>query len=149
MAAVDIALDKSKGYYDMSFTGGDFTLTDGFDTALLMSLFCERRASESEIPAPELRRGWWGNLLSDFIRFEIGSKLWLLAQARATENTLNDAINYTQQCLEWFIEDGHLDDIEVTGSLDNDAIKLNIKLMRDQDIVLSDSYDLWDLTGKL
>lgn len=145
--AIDIALTKSSGYYDISFTDGDFTLTEGFDTALQISLFCERRAAPSEMPAPQLRRGWWGNLLNDVAGFEIGSKLWLLSQARATEDVLNDAINYVEQCLSWLIEDTYLTNIVVTGALHEAGITLNIELLRDQDIVASDSFDLWELTG--
>lgn len=148
MSSVDIALDKSKGYYDISFTNGDFTLTDGFDTSLIMSLFCERRAAASEVPAPELRRGWWGNLLNEVIGFEIGSKLWLLYQERNTQDVLNNAINYVQECLQWFIDDDYLDNVNVTGERKEESISINIELLRNQNIVYSKSFDLWQLTGK-
>jgi len=98
---VDIKLNDDKGYWDIDFDSqGDFVLEDGFDTAILMSLMCNKRANEAEVEAPQYRRGWWGNETSDFDNFEIGSKLWLLSQARATQNTLNRAIRYTQDALQ-------------------------------------------------
>ena len=48
---LDIALSLvNNDYYDISFTEGDYTTTEGLDTALLMSVFSEKRADFSEIP---------------------------------------------------------------------------------------------------
>ena len=67
MALVDILMTKNDdGYYDINFENGDLSKTDGFETALLMTFLCERRASDSEIPSPKRQRGWWGNAFLGF-----------------------------------------------------------------------------------
>jgi len=145
---IDIKLNNNKGYWDISFDSqGDFVLEDGFDNAILISLMCERRANESEVVAPQFRRGWWGNETSDFDNFEIGSKLWLLAQARATQNTLNRAINYTQDALQWMIDDGYVEQITVDAKYRNltDLILL-ITFVRSNNKTFTKGYDVWNNT---
>ena len=136
------------GYYDITFdSNGDFTKTAGFDTAIQLSLMCERRASSGEVKSPPNRRGWWGNEINGFDNFEYGSKLWLLEQARATQNTLNNSITYTQNALQWFIDENKVDTIEVTAAYD-ELLKLiiNIDFVRNNDQTLSVAYNLWENT---
>ena len=98
MSGIDIALlQDERGNFDIGIdpATGDFFLTDGFDTAITMSLFCERRADASEVPTAELRRGWWGNEVGPE-GFEIGSKLWLTYQSRKTQATLNLVVDYAR-----------------------------------------------------
>ena len=72
--------------WDISFENGDFTLTQGLDTSIYMSIFCEKRASNNEVPNSILRRGHFSNEFSRVENFEVGSKLWLyIEQARNTE----------------------------------------------------------------
>jgi phage gp46-like protein len=145
---IDLALTKND-YYDISFTDGDFTLTDGLDTALILSVYCERRADASEVSTPNLQRGWWGNLFSLKQNFEQGSKLWLLYQSRNTQLTLNRAIAYAQDAFSWMVEDGLLDNVEVNGEMIAQGIKIIVTLYRSQNIVGNFAYDLWDNTKGL
>lgn len=148
MTFVDIAMDKTEqGYFDMVFENGVIETINSFETALNMSIFGERRASESEVSIPQFRRGWYGNSLLGFENFEMGSKLWLLGQARATQNTLNNAITYCDEALQWFIEDNYLDKVLVSANYDErNAMLINIQLIRSQNIVLSKCYKLWQNT---
>jgi phage gp46-like protein len=147
MSDIDIKLEKdSDDIYDISFTNGDFTLVQGFETALQMSIYCERRASESEVPVPKYRRGWWGNITSDIPDFEIGSKLWLLYQSRKTNTTLNFAKTYAYDGLSWLIEDNFLDKIDVNASFINNGLTVNVSLLRSNNVVLTESYELWTNT---
>lgn len=127
---------------------GDLATTEGFDTALKMSLFEERRADRTEVVPAENRRGWWANSLFDEVAFEIGSKLWLLDQARLTQDTLNKAIDFVQQATNWLVEDDHLQEVRVSGVLRPETIILTIQLLRDGSIVDSQSFDIWQATGR-
>ena len=128
---------------------GDLLTVDSFDTALQMSLFCQRRASAAEEGVPELRRGWIGNEANDVIGFEMGSKLWLLMQSRLDQNVLNESIDYTQQCLQWFIDDKLLKSLDVTGSRTIDKITLKIRLFRFNGRTDTFLFNLWNNTGTL
>lgn len=145
---IDIELTlNNQNIYDIDFTNGDFSMTEGFDTALIMSVFCEKRANNSEVPAPQFQRGWWGNLYNDVINYEQGSKIWLLYQARLTQDNLNRAIAYLQDCLQWLIDDEFADRISCDGDFVLNGISLFGKIYRNQDIVGSFSYELWQGTG--
>ena len=148
MAFVDIILKKNlTDFYDLSFVGGDLEKTEGFASAVNISIFCEKRASASEVAIPEKRRGWWGNAFLGYTDFEYGSKLWLLLQARASQKTLNNSITYSENALQWFIEDNYLDKVVVSSEYDdNMAMLLNVQLIRSQDIVFSNGYRLWENT---
>jgi len=128
---------------------GDIAHESSFDTALKMTLFCERRASASEQVVPERRRGWIGNEANEIGNFEIGSKLWLLFQARLTQTEVNAAVDYTNQALEWMVEDNLLKSVEVVGSKENGALLLNIILFRFNDRVDSRLFKIWNNTGVL
>lgn len=128
---------------------GDLLTVNNFNTALNMSLFCERRASAAEEEVPQLRRGWIGNEANDVEGFEMGSKLWLLMQSRLDQNILNEAIDYTQQCLEWFIDDKLLKSVTVTGSRTSDKLTLNITLFRFNDRADTFLFTLWNNTGTI
>lgn len=150
MPGIDIKLIKDKnGLYDISFKNGDIETTNSFDTSIINSLFCDRRASSHEIKSSELRRGWWGNTLNNDISHEIGSKLWLLEQARVTQDTLNKAIDYARTSLQWLISDGYLNKINVTGSYERNKINLNTQLFRPNGIVDTQAYVLWENTGNI
>lgn len=140
------------GYFDITVSDtGDLDLENGFDTNIIMSLFCERRASIDEVLEPILRRGWWGNTLATSPGFEIGSKLWLLEQARLTENTVNLAQKYAEQALEWLVSDGFLDSVVVSSSPSFTSsapnIELKIDLIRKDSAVEYKYYGVWEATG--
>ena len=120
---------------------GDIATADQLDTALLMSLFCERRAAESEMPVPELRRGWIGNAVTP--DFEIGSKLWLYEQARITRTTLNGITAEALAGLNWLVEDGIAESVIVNTTIAG----LTVTLTRQNSEVSTQFYKLWEGTG--
>jgi len=147
---IDIDVKSTdRGDFDISIdpATGDLLATEGFDTSLKMSLFEERRADRQEMIPSERRRGWWANELFDEAAFEIGSKLWLIDQARLNQETLNRAIDYARQALQWLINDNHVEAVEVSGRLEPETIILEIVLLRNGSKVDSFSFDIWSNTG--
>lgn len=128
---------------------GDLLTVNSFDTALKMSLFCQRRATPAEEGVPELRRGWIGNEANDVEGFEMGSKLWLLMQSRLDQNVLNEAVDYTKQCLQWFVDDKLLKSLDVFGTRTIDKITLKITLFRFNGRTDTFFFNLWNNTGTL
>lgn len=150
--AIDLKLteDSTNGLYDVSFLNGDFETVNSFDTSLTVSLFGDARATESQIPQAHLRRGWWGNEFDDdFPIYQLGSRLWLLHQARNTQDTLNSAIDFTKESLQWLVDKGHAKSVEVTGQRTTNNITLAITINRGNSVVETRYYDLWDNTGNI
>lgn len=132
----DISLDSS----------GDILTEDFFDTAILVSLFAERRASESEVPLSHLRRGWIGNESFDN-DFEIGSKIWLFEQARTTRDTMNGITAAAVEGVQWFINKGYAKNIDVATVLVNGEVNLQVDIFRPNSKVDRRFYDLWNASG--
>lgn len=117
--AVDIKLflnSDGQTYGPKLGPNGDFIGTDGLDTSIYVSLLTDSRASESEVVKEENRGGWIGNLINSD-GSEIGSLLWLIEQKRRTSQSLAQAVDIVEKALNWYIEDGLLKEIEVTGAL--------------------------------
>lgn len=99
--------------FDAERAAGDWVLLDGaelarapaIETAVLVSLFTDRRALPDDRlePGEEDRRGWWATALDGK---PIGSRLWLLRRAKATAETLKRAKDMMREALQWMIEDG-------------------------------------------
>ena len=139
----DAALNTTNGYYDISIDGdGDIATQESFETALLMSIFCERRALPSEVATPNLRRGWIGN-----DGFEIGSKSWLYEQARINRSTMNGVNTSANNGLKWLIDDKLLASISATSTVTESALGLTISLSRFNSPVEYRYYNLWSNTG--
>ena len=150
---IDLKLTKGdKEYYDINFgSGGDFEKVEGLETSILMSFYGEKRAGEGEVVRPELRRGWLGNkinaqAITDDLDYEIGSKLWLLYQARLLTETLNLAIDYVKNGFQWYIDDNIAKNIEVSGEIEQNNIRIDIVLIRNDDTIDNESFLLWNKT---
>lgn len=94
---------------DLSLAGYDLATEDGLRTAVIISLFTDRRAeADDEIPdGGDDRRGWWADSL--------GSRLWLLARSKETPDTLARARTYAAESMQWLIDDGVATAVEVTA----------------------------------
>ena len=151
MAFTDIALNKKNSlFFDFEFADGDFVSIDGFENALLMSMFCQKRASASQVPTPQNRRGWWGNEALGLTDYNIGSTLWILSQAREDLLTLKDAKTFTEDSAKWFLEDGFLDEVRVVTSYKRinglRALEIFVELIRFHNSVLSRGFRIWQNT---
>jgi len=76
-------------------------------SAMLVSLFTDRRASDDDqVPAGMDRGGWWGDAYSPS---PWGSRLWLLRRAKVATGSrepLRRAEEYAQEALAWLVDDG-------------------------------------------
>lgn len=84
----------------------DFAPDEGFETAVIISLFTDARIIEEQLPQGQTnRRGWWGDLFS-VAADKIGSRFWLLTREKKTTEVLRRYEDYTREALNWMIEDG-------------------------------------------
>lgn len=137
-------------FFDLSIAdNGDLHIETGFNTAIIMSLFCERRAHPYEVSTPRYRRGWWGNTTRTD-GHEDGSRLWLLEQSRLTTSTLRLAEKYAEESLQWFIEDTDLKSFTVSAeaTLNNNepVVRLQINLLRKNNANESLYFTVWSNT---
>jgi phage gp46-like protein len=77
------------------------------ESAVIVSLFTDRRAPEGWRPDVADRRGWWGDGIAPEGRQPdaIGSHLWLLHNEVATPAVAETARLYAEAALAWLTED--------------------------------------------
>lgn len=129
---------------DLEISGGALAADDGLETAVVISLFTDRRAEPGD-PLPDAgadRRGWWGDALADVPGDRIGSRLWLLAREKQTQATLARAREYAAEALRWMIEDGVARAVNVTAEIVRDGVLgLGIEIVRSDKPVVQYRFD--------
>ena len=95
--------------------GGNIQTDDTFETSVIISLFTRRRALPDDVlPEPfSHREGWWADSYPDVDGDLIGSRLWLLSRSKTTQTVVNDAAVYAQEALQWYLDDGIADSVDV------------------------------------
>lgn len=109
----DLALRWQQAAADVVMTHNDLLIDDGLTTSVIVSLFTDRRAEDSDIlpDGHADRRGWWGDGLADD---RIGSRLWLLSREKQRQAVLDRAKEYALEALQWLLDDKVAESIDVT-----------------------------------
>jgi len=127
-----------EGDFDFNTSIQDLESDEGLETAVIISLFTDRRARVDDTlsdPNSSDRRGWWGDLISPQVNGDqIGSRLWLLNREKTLENVLQRAKEYTEEALQWLIDDGFAESVQVEterqGLVGNDRLAIKAKILR-------------------
>lgn len=144
----DIALKAdAAGYsFDISYNESGFITDEGLQTAVIISLFTDRRLPAGSVH-PEGSgdpRGYWGDV-GDADGYEWGSLLWTLYRQVITNEVITSCREFCYQSLEWMITDGIAESITVNAERAGTyQISIEIEIVRQskQDAVKY-SY-LWD-----
>lgn len=150
-ANIDAVLNQSpegdEVLYDMQIDPvcGDILSADQLDTAILVSLFSDARAAAYEIVKPQLRRGWVGDLEKP--EDPIGSKLWLLEQARLTSATVAQATNFSKTSLAWMTRDEIALSVAAQARVGETSLFMLITITKPHSRSETVLAALWDGTG--
>lgn len=148
----DVAMAQgTDGIYDLVIdeASGDFATTGGLETAILCSLFSDRRAEPDEVADPWKRRGWIGNLIADTPNDNYGSGLWLYEQRRATEDVRAALRLEVIQCLSWLVDEGLAVAIDALIAYEpaKRRVIITVQLTDRLGGNTQHSYALWSRTG--
>lgn len=103
----DIRIETKNEGFDLSLVDGDFEQDEGLETSILISLFCDRRVTDEQLPDGQKdKRGYWADKYSPADNDKIGSRLWTLARSKRLTKTLREAEAYTKEALQWLLDDG-------------------------------------------
>lgn len=127
---MDIALIWKDGHGDIMQSGTDLLTDDSIETAVIISLFTDRRAAPGDVipDGTDNRRGWWGDTYSET---PTGSRLWLLSREKELESVLLRAEQYAAEALQWLIDDDLVSAIAITATNPADgelALRIDITL---------------------
>lgn len=106
--------------------GADYSATalgldedNGLETAIVISLFSDRRARPDDVlpDGSDDRRGWWGDSVAAQDGDRIGSRLWLLAREKQLVSVLARSRDYAREALQWLVDDGVARDVQITAEI--------------------------------
>lgn len=150
----DLALTWSiaTGEADLSMIDNDLASDPGLETAVILSLFTDRRAQEDDVPPsgdPDDRRGWWGDEFNDVEGDRYGSRLWLLDRSKRTNEVARLAEEYSREALAWMIEDKVAASIDIAIDISRrDAMGIAVTLQRPGREAISFRFArAWDAQG--
>lgn len=101
---------------------GGLDSSDGLASAVIISLFTDRRAPEGWRPDVVDRRGWWGDGVAEegASLQPIGSHLWLLRNESVTAENIKLARLYAEEALSWMVREGVVASVSVeSGAIEN------------------------------
>ncbi len=113
---------------DCGMEAGDLVAEGSLRTAVILSLFLDRRADDDDIlpNGSDDRRGWWADTVAPMTDYgigggsasgdHIGSRLWLLSREKQLAGVLERARHYAEEALTWLVEDGVATAVQVTAT---------------------------------
>ena len=119
---------------------------DDLPRAVIISLYTWRRANaDDELPASK-KYGWWGDCYAQIPNDQIGSRLWLLSRSKLTTETVNRAQEYATEALQWLIDDGVADSVQISAETEGlSMLALQIRITRGNASLLNIRFiDVWD-----
>lgn len=148
---IKIKWDSVSGYGDISIDdeGVDLSTDEGLQTAVIMSLFTDRRADDEELPSGTTsKRGWWGDSLADVEGDMIGSKLWLIYREKELNSVAVRAEQYALEALQWLLDTKIASQVDVTAELlGSGRLGLGVKIHRPKKLVEYRFNYNWDAQG--
>lgn len=145
---MDIRLNGNGYGWDIGLDGKNLSTDPGLETAVVISLFTDRRA-ENDDTLPDWsgdRRGWWADVYSEYENDRIGSRLWQLAREKTMPSVLERAKEYAREALTWMIEDGLVAELLVEAERGRgDILGLSIDIIKPSGELVNFIYqDIWE-----
>jgi len=128
----DVALTWSDGEMDCSIVSDDLASDTGLHTAVLLSLFTDRRAEDDDaLPGDDGdKRGWWADQFAELERDKFGSRLWLLDRSKRFGDVVRRAEELVREALAWMLEDRVVASIDVTVETSSKELLFSVTLHR-------------------
>lgn len=118
---------------DIKVGDRDLFRDPGLETAVLVSLFTNRRAEiEDVLPDnSDDKYGFWGDVLEPNEGDSIGSKLWLIGRHKMVDEVLPMVEEAIKEALKWMIDDGVASSVKAVASrYDMTTVYFEIEIIR-------------------
>lgn len=116
MPDLALAWNPRGGGADLVRGDEDLEGDNGLETAVLISLFCDKRAEDEDKLPGDLsdRRGWWADEFAEEEGDLIGSRRWLLDRSARRSDVPDLLEEYDREALAWLLRDKVASQIDVT-----------------------------------
>jgi phage gp46-like protein len=116
MADIEFFTDITGTEFDYQLLNGALAAEHDIKTAVMISLFTDRRADEGDaLPDPRgSKRGWWADAM---MGRQIGSRLWLLGREKQLNDVVRRAREYAEEALAWLVTEGVARNVQVQAGI--------------------------------
>lgn len=117
---------------DLCIDGDDLVSDSGLNTAVLLSIFTDRRAVDGE-PVPgavEDRRGWWADEFLVEPGDRMGSRRWLLERAAIRAGLADADRGYLEESIAWMIGDRVARSVSVETEIVGARLSARVEVVR-------------------
>ena len=134
---------------DIGFTETDLETDAGLETATLISLYSDGRATPEEVDELENElKGYWGDMFPDIPGDQHGSLLWTTHRYKQTNQNRLDIQSKTESCLEWMKEDGIAESVIVnTSIIENGVVQSDVDIVKPEDKGTAKISNVWNAQG--
>jgi len=120
MADIALKWNPAAGHADWIVGNGDLVSGSTLETAVIRSLFTDRRLPTGSTPTDGSGDpcGWWGDTYNGY---QIGSLLWTLERSKKTNATalLRTVERYATDALQWLIDSDVVATVTASASWEN------------------------------
>lgn len=144
MADLALRWDVDELVADLAVEANDLATETTLKTAVLLSLFLDRRADDGDqLPPGETeRRGWWADAAPVVAGDRIGSRLWLLAREKGAATVRARAEKFAREALQWLIDDRVAERLEVAADFPRAGwLALTLEIFRPAGDVVRFQFD--------
>lgn len=129
----DLALVWSRVSADLTMIDHDLASDTGMETAVLLSLFTDRRAEDDDTPPTgdeSDRRGWWADQFAVTEGDRFGSRLWLLDRSKRVDEVRRRAEEFAREALAWMLDDHVAERIDLETELTTQELRFRVTVHR-------------------
>lgn len=134
MADIRSQFDVTALAADWMLVSSGLDVSRDLETAVILSLFTDARAGpDDKLPQGSDARGWWADWQGEEIHgvARVGSRLWLLAREKQTEEVRLRAEFYAREALQWLLDQKVADSLSLSARwVRTGVLALDIKIVR-------------------
>ena len=118
---------REDGYYDLSFDGQDLQTGKSLESAVVLSVGSDARATRS-FSGKLGDDGWWAESTFDGDRW--GNLLHTIFQGKNDSNAVLLAKRYVDDSLRWLVEDGVVGSVETSVTKNDYSLDVSVDIFK-------------------
>ena len=117
----------------------------GLETAVMLSLFSDRRARPDDVlPSGDDRRGWWADAYAEEKNDFFGSRTWLVDREKQMVSVLRRVEEYAFEGLKWMVEDRVVKSVACLAEVIRDGVLgLTVTMTRGENMATKYRFEIF------